>query len=323
MHFKNTGCGGGYVQGSQNGPGGVARRFGSDVLVQLVPLNMESNAMVAFSCARSGPHLHKFCWKELAPANMPENFRTLLTFQSKGSLNAVAPANRNDRSVTLSPRHQSPIGYPYSCARELYGNPLGSARYDWTAFWSSLRDARQACGTITIVGGAGGELGVDVGIWVKTGACVGDSGKKFGGSENGDRTGADVSGRVDVGDEEGTLDGASLCEGMTVRGAGCLEGAIDGRAIPVGPAVGAGAGVGDPVNGTNVGIFVGACVGGDVIGRWVGLVEGTFEGIAVVGAKVIGAAVTGATLGFLDGTREGTSDGESEGAREGIPVVGD
>lgn len=100
------------MQGSQKGPGGVASRFGSDVLVQLVPLNMESNAMVAFSCARSGPHLHRFCWKELAPANMLEKVRTLLTFQSKGSLKVVAPANRNDRSVTSFPRHQSPIGYP-------------------------------------------------------------------------------------------------------------------------------------------------------------------------------------------------------------------
>jgi hypothetical protein len=159
------------MHGSQKGPGGVASRFGSDALVHRVPMNMESNAMVAFSWARSGPHLHRFCWKELAPANMLEKLRTLLTFQSSGSLNVVAPANRKDKSVTPSPRHHSPIGYPYSCARELFA--LGSSRYDWTAFCSSLRDARQACGTITMVGGPGDELGVDVGLRVKIGACVG------------------------------------------------------------------------------------------------------------------------------------------------------
>jgi hypothetical protein len=99
------------------------------VLVQLVPRNMESNTtVVEFRLDRSAPQGHRSCWKELAPANMLAKLFTLVTFHRNGSLNDTTFANRNDRSVTSSPKHHTPIGQPYSFARELSG--LGSMRYD-------------------------------------------------------------------------------------------------------------------------------------------------------------------------------------------------
>lgn len=110
----------------------MTSRLGSDVLAQLVPANMESNEIRnEFSGDNCSPHGHRFCRNATAPSNMPEKLITFVMFHpSSGSLNDAAPAKRNDRSVTLSPRHHSLIGHPYSCDRELLA--LGSARYDCT-----------------------------------------------------------------------------------------------------------------------------------------------------------------------------------------------
>jgi hypothetical protein len=139
----------------------MTSRLGSDVFAQLVPENMEVKEIANELSGDSwSPHGHRSCRNADAPSNMPAKLITLPTFHpASGSLNDAAPAKRNDRSVTLSPRHHSLIGHPYSCDRELF--TLGSTRYAWTPLSSSLRDWKQTSGGIANV--VGGGVGAAVG----------------------------------------------------------------------------------------------------------------------------------------------------------------